>query len=138
MKILDNSLKIAKQLFYSAVKSGDSQEQNIYAFIYDKNRLISVGKNDMVKVNNKALKFGNRFNIDQFQKFPYIHAEVDAISKLWGKRHICGKEKLVVVRFTKRGQIGVAKPCESCKLLLSALSLQRIWWTGKDDWETNV
>lgn len=137
MKILDNSLKIAQQLFSSAVKSGDSQEQNVYAFIYDKNRLISVGRNDMVKVNNKALKFGNRFGIEQFQKFPYVHAEVDAISKLWGKRHICGKEKLVIVRFTKRGQIGLAKPCESCKMLLNALSIDKIYWTGQNEWEYN-
>lgn len=131
MRILDNSLKIATQLFSSAIK----QEQNVFAFMYSGNKLISIGQNNMEKVNAKAYAFGMRFNVDQFKRFPFVHAEVDAISRLWGKYYISGKEKLVVVRFGRGGNIGIAKPCNGCQAILSSLNLNKVFWTTQNDWE---
>lgn len=123
-KLLNRAIEYACK-----IHNPHGQDYNVYAFMFDKNRIISVGHNDMVKVNSKAYYFGKKFSIKQFQKFPFRHAELDAISKLWGKKIITGKETMVVVRLKKNFSVGLAKPCADCMSLLSALNINRIEWS---------
>lgn len=100
-----------------------------FAFIYDKSKLLAYGKNRMNKTDAFVKYIGNKYNIDKFKDLYYTHAEVNAISKLWGRTKITSKHSIVVVRFLKNGKIACAKPCESCQLLLDSLGLNRIYWT---------
>lgn len=123
-KLLNKSIELAK-----SIHNPHLQEYNVYAFIYNKNRLLAIGHNDMLNDNNKALYFGNRFNIEQFKKFPKKHAEIDAISKLWGKRTIDGSETLITIRLKKDYSVGNAKPCNNCMVVIDALGITKLEWT---------
>lgn len=139
MKILTKSLELA----HSLVPTERNQNTLVYAFIYDGNTLLSIGQNDMKNENAKALYFGKRYKLPHLTKYPYVHAELDAISKLWGKRKIDGSERVVVVRF-KSSKIekfnknfvlpALAKPCDNCYTVLCALGINRIYWTTEDGW----
>lgn len=127
-RILNRSLEIAATLSFPV-----ENKTNMSCFIYQDSRLISIGQNNMFVPNNKAAYFAKRFNITHWKSFPYLHAEISAISRLWGKYYIQGKEKMVVVRLTKSGT-GLAKPCENCLLVLSALNLCEIYYTDNNSW----
>lgn len=122
--LLSKSIEIARKLH-----NPHSQLFNVYAFIYEKKRLLSVGHNDMVKPDNKTLYLGKKFNVEQFKNYPYRHAELDAISKLWGKKIITGRETLIVVRLLKNYSIACGKPCDDCMKIINALGIERLEWT---------
>lgn len=122
--LLKKSIEIACKLH-----NPHSQDYNVYAFLYDKKRLISVGHNDMVRQSGKAYRFGKKFNIEQFKKYPFKHAELDAVSKLWGKKIITGHETLITVRLRKDYSVGNAKPCCDCMKIVDALGITRLEWT---------
>lgn len=105
------------------------QEFNVYAFLYKRTKLISMGVNQMLEPSAKALKFGSKFSVNGMKQFPYIHAEIDAISKVWGKIILTGREKLVVIRVRRDGSFGNARPCNNCSIVLSALGINRISYT---------
>ena len=71
-----------------------------------------------------------RFNLDL--EHPYLHAETDLISKLWGKYYIDSGMKMVVVRLNKRGQLRCSKPCDRCSQIIEALGITKIWWSIDD------
>ena len=139
MKILTKSLELA----HSLVPNERNQNALVYAFIYDGNNLLSIGQNDMTRENAKALYFGKRYKLPHLIKYPFVHAELDAISKLWGKRKIVGSERVVVVRFKSSKidkfnknfvSIALAKPCDNCYTVLCALGITRIHWTTENGW----
>lgn len=132
MKILGKSLEIALQLHSSRVVK---QEYNVYAFLYDKNKLLSIGINDMTGEHAKVIKLAKRFKVGHFQKFPNLHAEIDAISKILGKRHLTGREKLVIIRLRRDGSTGLAKPCQDCQQILEALNFKDVWYSTSTGWE---
>lgn len=139
MKILDKSLDVAFQLY-----NQELNKPQVFCFIYDGKRLLSIGQNEMETKNAKALYFGKRYKIPHLIEFPFIHAEIDAIGKLWGKHHITGTEKVVVVRLKKSGTTAkerkiiipaLAKPCDSCYNVLQPIGLRRVWWTTENGWQ---
>lgn len=87
----------------------------------------------MLVPNKKAAYFAQRFNVTHWKNFPYLHAEISAIARLWGKYYIEGKEKIIIVRLTKKGT-GLAKPCDNCAQVLSALNLNNIYYTNNNSW----
>jgi cytidine deaminase len=101
--------------------------------MFDKNNLISIGLNNSSKENAKVKYFGDRFNVEQFKKFHYPHAEIDCISKAWSKYHITGKERLVVIRIGKAGDLLNSLPCSNCKTVLSALGFSSVWHSISGD-----
>lgn len=124
MDIRERSLKLARQLFNPSL----DKEQHHFTFLFRKNKLISIGSNDY-NLNAKALYFAERFNVEQKKQFPSLHSEISSISRIWGKVYIDRKIRLVNVKFTKAGQIGIAKPCKDCQEVLSALGIEDISWT---------
>lgn len=123
-KLLDKSIEIAKKLH-----SPHSQPFNIYAFIYDKNKLLSIGHNDMLNQSKKAYDLGNRFNVQQFKNWPYKHAELDAISRLWGRVRIGSRHTLVTVRLLKDFSVANARPCKDCMEVINGLGISKMEWT---------
>lgn len=128
IRLLERSLQIATTLSFPI-----ENKTNVSCFIYKDSRLISIGQNNMSVPNSKAAYFAKRFNVKHWKNFPYLHAEISAIARLWGKHYIEGKEKMVIVRLTKSGT-GLAKPCDNCSQVLSALNLNQIYFTDNNSW----
>ena len=91
-----------------------------------------MGKNNMVVPCNKALIIGRQFGIDHFKEFPYIHAEMDAISRVYNQYDFSGKETLVIVRLNSKFELRMAKPCESCSEVIRAVGITKIWYTNNE------
>lgn len=128
MSILNESYDIALSLLPKA--KGNRQTKNKFfhfAFGYKKNKLLAIGQNNPEKTHTQALILAKRFNRDT--DHPYLHAETDLISRLWGKYYIDNNLKVVVVRLNKRGELRCSKPCDQCDYILNALGITKIWWS---------
>lgn len=131
MSIIQQSLDIALTLLPKAKNSRNSRNKFFhFAFGFKKSRLLAIGQNNPEKTHPQALMLAKRFNTDT--EHPYLHAETDLISRLWGKHYIDNSLKMVVIRLNKRGQLRCSKPCEQCSHILQALDITKIWWSDND------
>lgn len=131
MNIIDNSIDIALTLLPKAKQSRNTKNKFFhFAFGYRKNKLIGIGQNNPEKTHTQALVLSQRFNVEL--EHPYLHAETDLISRLWGKYYIDNSLKMVVVRLNKRGQLRCSKPCDRCEQIIRALGLTKVWWSNDD------
>lgn len=126
-KIADRSIRIAKRLF---LQSHNKKNPLHFALLWKKNTLISVGQNETEKTSAKAFYFAKRFNTPNKIKYPYIHAEVDAISKVWGKTFINESFSIVSLRFTKDGKLNNAKPCKDCQSVIRSAGIGSVYWSN--------
>lgn len=131
MKILQKSLKMAREMFPAEYQSHRGHRTYHFAFIFKRNKLISVGVNRPYSPDGKALRFGNQFNITKLKKHSFVHAEVDAFSKCWGKVYLDGSYSLVVIRLNKNGELGESKPCSNCQQIIDAIGIKKLWWSTK-------
>ena len=131
MNIVDQSFSIALSLLPKAKEARDSKNKFFhFAFGYHKNKLLAIGQNNPEKTHTQALFLAKRFNTDL--KYPYLHAETDLISRLWGKHYIDGNMKMVIVRLNKRGELRNSKPCSRCSKIIKALGIKEIYWSTDD------
>lgn len=132
MVILERAVKNSIQLY----PFSPAQNYYVFCFMFDKNKLISIGKNDETRQCAGIYNLAVRFNVEKFKKYAYRHAEIDCIRRVWGKRYITGREKMVVVRIKRDGSLGLAKPCNNCQQILSAMNFNKIWYsTDNGDFE---
>lgn len=129
-KIASRSVSIALDNF-TEFYEGSGNKVYHFAFGWRKNDLIAVGQNKMDYESPKALWFAKRFNNEKQIKYPYLHAEVDLVSKMWGKFHINSSIKIVVVRVNKNGELKNSKPCDSCMNILDTLGVTRLCWSDE-------
>lgn len=101
-----------------------------FAFGFKKNKLLAIGQNNPEKTHTQALILAKRFNIDI--KYPYLHAETDLISRLWGKHYIDANIKMVIVRLNKNGELRNSKPCSRCSKIIKALGIKDIYWSTEN------
>ena len=128
MNILQESLDISLSLLPKAKISRKTKNKFFhFAFGYRKNKLLAIGQNSPEKTHTQALMLAKRFNADN--DYPYLHAETDLISKLWGKHYIDNNLKIVIIRLNKKGQLRCSKPCERCDCIIKALGITKIWWS---------
>lgn len=128
MNILDQSFDIALSLLPKAKKSRNTKNKFFhFAFGFRKNKLLAIGQNNPEKTHTQALLLSQRFNLDV--EHPYLHAETDLISRLWGKYYIDGSMKMVIVRLNKRGELRCSKPCERCEQIIQSLGIHKVWWS---------
>jgi len=128
MNIIDQSFEIALTLLPKAKMSRNTKNKFFhFAFGYKKNKLLAIGQNNPEKTHTKALFLLQRFNIDN--DYPYLHAETDLISRLWGRHYIDNSFKMVIVRLNKRGQLRCSKPCDKCEQIINALDIKKVWWS---------
>ena len=123
-KIVSKSIDIAIKLFPERYKNRTRPQPFHYAFLFNKQRLVSIGQNCMDNESAKALFLAKRYNLGIQRKFPFIHAETDAISKAWGKYHIDSNFNMVSLRISKGLILRNAKPCNDCESVLNALDIQ--------------
>jgi hypothetical protein len=128
MNIIEQSLDIALTLLPKAKYIRQTKNKFFhFAFGFKKSKLLAIGQNNPEKTHPQALMLARRFNTDI--EHPYLHAETDLISRLWGKHYIDGSLKIVVLRLNKRGELRCSKPCEKCSQILNSLGIYKIWWS---------
>jgi len=133
MRFIDRSVDIAQSLFPQAYEERSGYRTYHFAFGWCKNTLVAIGQNRPDAPSGRALKFAKRFNNTQTIKYPFLHAEVDLISRLWGRFYINNKLKVVVIRLNRFGKMQNSKPCSSCANILDALDVNKIWWSTKHE-----
>lgn len=128
MNILDQSFDIALSLLPKAKQARNTKNKFFhFAFGFRKNKLLAIGQNNPEKTHTQALLLSQRFNLDT--DHPYLHAETDLISRLWGKYYIDSSMRMVVIRLNKRGELRCSKPCERCEQIIQSLGINKIWWS---------
>jgi len=131
MNIIKNSIQISLSLLPKAKNARNSKNKFFhFAYAYRKNKLLAIGQNKPDKTHTQALKIANRFNTDS--TYPYLHAETDLISRMWGKHYIDSTLKIVLVRLNKHGQLRNSKPCLKCQQILEALEIEKVYWSIHD------
>ena len=139
MKFIKRSVEIAQSLFPQTYEERTGYRTYHFAFGWYKNKLLSIGQNRTDTPSGRALKFARRFNNTETIKYPFLHAEVDLISRLWGRHYINNKLKVVVIRLNRFGEMQNSKPCSNCSNILSALDVNKIWWsTNRGSVETSL
>lgn len=134
MNIIHQSIDIALTLLPKAKQSRNTKNKFFhFAFGYKKNRLLAIGQNNPEKTHPQALILSKRFNTKL--EHPYLHAETDLISRLWGKHYIDDTLKMVIVRLNKQGELRCSKPCERCQQIINALGITKIWWSDENGFE---
>ncbi len=128
-KIIQKSIKIARQLHPASPRPGVRGFYH-FAFLWNKNKLIAVGRNSEMPVA-KALYFGKKFDLPNAKEYKYIHAEIDAFSKAWGKFYIDHKFSLVSLRLNNKLELRNAKPCSECSTVISALNLTDVAYSNE-------
>lgn len=128
MNIIEQSVGIAITLLPKVKMNRNTKNKFFhFAFGYKKNKLLAIGQNNPEKTHTQALLLAQRFNIQN--EYPYLHAETDLISRLWGKHYVDSSLKMVIVRLNKRGQLRCSKPCERCDQIIRSLGLNKVWWS---------
>lgn len=60
----------------------------------------------------------------------YVHAEIQALSKVWpNRRKGC---KVWSIRIRKDGRVGMAKPCGPCEAFLRASGVDTVYYSTND------
>lgn len=91
--------------------------------IAHRNKVLSVGFNDMSKTHPKANS-----------PFKTLHAEIDA---LIGLQRADGCDAYVY-RELKDGTFAMAKSCAACELALRKIGIKRIFYTTNNGWDVMV
>ena len=128
MNIIDQSLDIALSLLPKAKEERNTKNKFFhFAFGYSKNKLLAIGQNNPEKTHTQAVMLARRFNTEL--EHPFLHAETDLISRLWGKYYIDNSLRMVIIRLNKRGELRCSRPCERCDQIIKSLGIKKVWWS---------
>jgi hypothetical protein len=126
MKILKKALKLS----YDRFKPNNFQRRYHFTIAFDVNKPILICQNNPIKVNHKAYRIGQQFNIKTYQDFPYVHSESYLVSKLLDRYNsIDTNLSIVNVRINRQGLILLSKPCDNCQKILDAVGLKKVYWS---------
>ena len=128
MNIIDQSLDIALSPLPKAKEERNTKNKFFhFAFGYRKNKLLAIGQNNPEKTHTQAVMLARRFNTEL--EHPFLHAETDLISRLWGKYYIDNSLRMVIIRLNKRGELRCSRPCERCDQIIKSLGIKKVWWS---------
>lgn len=60
-----------------------------------------------------------------------IHAEIDALRSLRSQKKRANGASILIARFHKNGDFGMAKPCANCIEVLKMAGIKKVAWTTK-------
>jgi deoxycytidylate deaminase len=126
MKIIQRAIKLS----FNQFSPNNYQRRYHFAIAFNVNKPIAIAKNNPIKINHKAYRIGQQFNLKHYQKYPYVHAESHLVSQLLDTYNsICPNWSLVVLRINRQGRILLSKPCENCQKILDAVGLKKVYWS---------
>lgn len=123
--------KIIEMSFALAGRRQYSQRCKHFSFIFEKNKLISIGINSP-KTHPLNLKY-NYVN-KQKDKISHIvgtHSEMSAVIKL-GLLTNCEGLTIVNTRINRKKEIDYSLPCSGCMDMLLDLKFEKIYYTTKE------
>lgn len=103
------------QIMNFCKKNSEKGKVKHFTFLLNRNKIVSVGKNNREKTHPKAFKLG--------YWVPSIHSELDAILKFPHPPKKLRKVSVVNIRVTRDGKIGMSKPCAKCQVLLRSFGI---------------
>lgn len=124
MHIIARSIRLANEL-------AQDSEQRVahFAFAYRRNTLLAIGCNEMRRPSPKSLRFARKFRISHWLEYPFMHAELDVIIKLWGRIFINQDLSLVLIRTNHKSGLQNSKPCKNCQKILNILNISKVYWS---------
>lgn len=126
MKIIQKTIDYA----YKKWELVDSIKCYHYAAAFKGNKMIDVARNNPISFDAKAYKLGQKFNINTYKKYPYLHAESFLVTKLLSRYDkIDVGWKIVVLRIGRSGKILLSKPCCNCQKILDSVGLDTVYWS---------
>jgi len=132
--IMDNIFKKCTEISYALLKKHGNYRCKHFSFIFQRNRLISIGINNPNKTHPKNLKIGffNRKGEDISHTIG-VHSELSAILKL-GEED-CSKYTIVNTRINRNNQLDFSKPCTGCSSLLDQLNFKKIYYSTSNGYQ---
>ena len=100
-------------------------------FIFDKNRILSIGTNDYNKQHpyHKMGEYrGFKSNPEHYR--PCLHSEISALLRL-GEED-CSRYVFVNVRIDNNNKISMAKPCQNCQKILDGVGYKKIIYSTSE------
>lgn len=126
MKIIKKAIKLS----YDRFSPNPYQRRYHFAIAFDRNRPIEISQNNPIKINHKAYRMGQLFNIQSYKEYPYVHSESHLVSKLLDCYNTIDTNlSVVVIRINRQGRILLSKPCENCQKILNAVGLNKVYWS---------
>lgn len=96
------------------------------AFIFKKNRILSIGLNSK-KTHPKIKEYG-------YEDFSRLHAELSACIRFG--QNDCKKYSIAVLRIDRNGKLNQSKPCDCCSNVIRQLKFKKVYFTNsKGEWE---
>jgi len=130
MKIIKTTIKLS----YERFKPNPYQRCYHFAVAFDGNKPLAISQNNPIKINAKAFRMGQKFNIQTYKEFPYSHAESHLVSKLLDRYNTIDPNwSIVVVRIGRDGRMRLSKPCDNCAKILKAVGFDNIYWSAEDN-----
>jgi len=126
--VMDNIFKRCTEISHALLKKHGDYRCKHFSFIFDKNRLISIGFNNPNKTHPKNLQIGffNRRGED-ISHTVGVHSELSAILKL-GEEDCTGLT-LVNTRINRNNQLDFSKPCKGCNSLIRQLNFKKVYFS---------
>lgn len=124
MKIIEKSLDKAYKLWMK-------QERRFhFSAAFSGNKMIEWACNDTHNMSTKAYRIGQKFNINKYKRYPYLHSESHLVYNLMSKFNwIDPKWSIVVLRINPHGKVLLSKPCNNCSKILKAVGLTNVFWS---------
>jgi deoxycytidylate deaminase len=129
---VDSILKKCTEISYALLKKHGDYRCKHFSFIYNKNRLLSIGINNPYKTHPKHLKIGffNRYGEDISHTIG-VHSELSAVLKI-GEED-CSKYTIVNTRINRNNQLDLSRPCRGCMSLLDQLNFKKIYYSTSNN-----
>lgn len=126
--LMDNIFKKCTEISYALLKKHGDYRCKHFSFIFNKNRLLSIGINNPNKTHPKNLEIGfyNRKGEDISHTIG-VHSELSAILKL-GEED-CSKFLIVNTRINRNHKLDLSKPCDGCTSLLEQLNFKKVYFS---------
>jgi hypothetical protein len=97
---------------------------------FDGKKMLGFARNNPIKMNRKAHRIGQQFNIPTYVEHSYPHAESHLVSQLLDRYNVIDPSwSIVVLRINKLGLMLGSKPCDNCAKILSAVGLNDVYWS---------
>ena len=125
-----NFNKMIEISFALAGKHSGTQRCKHFSFIYDKNKLLSIGMNSS-KTHPSNLKY-NYINKqkDKISEIVGTHSEMNAVNKL-GNFEFSGLV-LINTRINRNNMLDYSKPCNGCMEMICELGFSKVYYTDKN------
>lgn len=126
MKIIQKALKLSFDRF----KPNPYQRRYHFAVAFDGSRPIAISQNNPVKVNAKAKRMGEQFNVRTYIDYPYSHAESHLVCQLLDRyNRIENYWTMVVLRINRPGKVLLSKPCDNCQKIIDSVGFSKVFWS---------